>query len=949
MQKYLSSKSAALMKEKSTLADKRGSLISESVAGMKMVKFNAWESIIEAKIDDLRKKEEKNMFLIYIFRTIHNSVQYVSPKLSIFCILYFLWLSESTISIPTLYTIISIINSTTSPLRGISLYFNALDRAKVASKRITSILSLKEKATVKDSKRLLVGEIDIESASFSWKEPLATNSSSQNELEAELHNITIRINSGEFIGVVGEVGSGKSSLLLSIMGELHTVKGKVMKQGRFAYIPQEAFVINDTLKNNILFGEELHNERYAKILRLCELEHDIRILSAGDLTEIGELGINLSGGQKQRVSIARAVYSNNDIFVIDDSLSSLDRDVGNRIMDNLFCKELKQHTRIMSTHKLSFLDRFDRIIFIKDGIIQKIGSYQELQLNKEFQQFIHHRNDESPKEDPDADLFSPSVTTEKKNKTEINERLIMLEDSKKGMIETGTFAYYLKQAGFVSSIISMLFFLISNCYRMWVDYWLGRNLSLVFGPNSAIDMKLEYMLLLAFFFIILSIRGILFTSAVSNASYRLYKKMIKNLLHRPMSYFDKTSSGIIMNRCNNDALNVDDKMSLSLLVILNLGSLFAVVLFVASIYTYVSILISLLFCWLIYGYFRRFLLTAIPISRMRRVASSPVLSKFNELLIGSVSMRIFNKQDFFMKQLKDISNLDSLVFLHDTLVDAWLSTRVDFGVFFLTSTFIISLTIAKLQGFIEEDSIASAGLILVYVLMLSDTIRNLMVFMSSIMKEASSVERIHDFTMIEEREDEFIKNTIPPNWPSIGKIEIKDLRIRYSPTLPLILNGIDLSIKGGEKIGIIGRTGSGKSTLLLALFRIIEAEGDHPSILIDDFDIKKLGLHELRRNLVIIPQEPFLMEGSLRFNLDPFDQYTEEEILTCLEMTGVMQIMTMGREKLSFISLKDAQDDEDNELLIEDSKARVKAFLDYSIEPKGANLSVGQRQLISIT
>lgn len=948
VQKLISNKIRELSVEIAKVADQRGKLISDAVNGMKMIKFNAWENIIEKKINEYRKTEYKLLLKTSMLNSINRSFQFIGPKSIILIVFYVLWLSGTEISVASMFLIVSIANGTIAPLASISAYLGAEARSQVSVKRIADILKIKEKDMLLNDNTTKIGEIQVIDASFSWEDPINEAIFATPSLQPAkdiISDISFKISPGQFIGVVGEVGSGKTSLLLSMIGELNMTRGSIRKNGRIAYVPQEAVLINETLQNNITFGTDLLESRYKETLSLCELETDLLLLPARDQTEIGERGINLSGGQKQRISIARATYSYSDIFIIDDALSALDGDVGGRIMDNLFIKKLKGKTRVMVTHKLSILDAFDRIIFMKHGRIVKIGNLNELKEDKEFQEFISHSK---------LDEARTSLK-QTKNNSELNPiqeigvstsrgDLTKLEKSQDGIVGTRSFLYYFSQGGIFMFIITVVLFLMTNASRMWIDWWLGKNLESTFGKSSQMEGKMFFVAINIGFLIIIILRTVFFSFSVAGSSFGIYKNMMQNLFRRSMSYFDTTPVGIIMNRCNNDALAVDSRLSLAFLVLFNALSLYVVTLGVISYYTIVILFFCIALGWYLWNRLIEFLKISIPIARMQRIASSPVLSKFNEMIVASVLIRQYQKQDFFRELFISISNMDSIVYLHNIIIDAWLFIRIEAALFLVTSTFMIIITTAKILNLLDSESVLMIGLIIMYILMLGDMSGMLLFSVSAVMKEASSVERIQDFTEIKELEDVLYKDNVPVNWPNKSSIEFRDLDIRYRDGLPLVLKALNLTVKGGEKLGIIGRTGSGKSTLFLALYRIMEVSSNTSKILIDGIDIRTLGIHDLRRRITIIPQDPFIMEGTLRFNIDPFEMYEDTEILECLDKVGILRSIVQP-------SIEDTTFNQEESLLLESDKLREDnsmTILNFKIDSRGSNLSSGQRQLISI-
>jgi len=616
------------------ISDERARMISETVNGIKMIKFNAWEDIIEKRIATERDKEVDILFYINMYNSVLKSFHFIAPKAITPILFTLIWYLEIEVSIPQLFSIISIINSTPRSLSTLSLYFTARSQSQVACRRLTDISRIREKQEHKDDQTLNIGQIELSEATFIWGDPfndsIFIDDTAKNLQPKEaLSEINLKINTGEFIGVIGEVGAGKSSLLLALMGELHIDKGTIKKNGRIAFVPQEAFLINDTLKNNIIFGDQVDEARYKQVIKLSELEADIRILSGGDQTEIGERGINLSGGQKQRISIARAAYSDFDIFFIDDALSALDGDVGESIMQNVFKEYLKGKTRILTTHNLSLLDSFDRVIFIKSGKIHKVGTIEELRDLEDFRDFINHSKLDKAKTKLRGLDTNPPVLEKYKSKVTSETNLITKESTQEGAVKMKTYLYYFSQGGLIITIISIALFFLTNIGRLWIDWYLGDNLNHIFGKGSKAGPKYIFFMIILLFFGIIGVRAIFFSIHTSEASRNMYRAMIERVIRRTMAYFDTTSSGVILNRCNNDTLCVDNRLSNALLIFLNWGALYIVIIITASYFAVPVGIIGLVVSWILIRQTVLFLKAAVSIARIRRLSSSPVIQAFN--------------------------------------------------------------------------------------------------------------------------------------------------------------------------------------------------------------------------------------------------------------------------------------------------------------------------------
>uniref|UniRef100_J3KZR9 Uncharacterized protein n=1 Tax=Oryza brachyantha TaxID=4533 RepID=J3KZR9_ORYBR len=634
------------------------------------------------------------------------------------------------------------------------------------------------------------------------------------------------------------VGSGKSSLLGCILGEMRKISGEVTVRGSMAYVPQTAWIQNGTIEENILFGRAMHRARYMEAIRVCSLEKDLEMMEFGDQTEIGERGINLSGGQKQRIQLARAVYQDCDVYLLDDVFSAVDAHTGSDIFRECVRGALKDKTIVLVTHQVDFLHNADTIYVMKDGMIAQSGKYDELlRAGRDF-----------------AALAS----------------------------------------------------------TMAGDYWLAYQTSGdVFEPHIFINV---YSIIAGVSVVIVTARALLVATIGLDTANMFFRQVLKTILHAPMSFFDTTPSGRILTRASSDQTNVDLLlpffvwMSVSMYI-----TVIGVVIMTCQVaWPSVVLVIPLLMLNL---WFRSYYIaTSRELTRLESITKAPVIHHFSETVQGVMVIRCFGKQESFYHENLSRLNASLKMDFHNNGANEWLGLRLELiGSLVLCVTSLLMVTLPSNIVLPEYVGLSlSYGLslnsVLFWAIWLSCNIENKMV----------SVERIKQFTTIPSEAEWRIKDTAPSaNWPHKGDIDIIDLKFRYRHNTPLVLKGITLSIHGGEKIGVVGRTGSGKSTLIQALFRIVEpSEG---KIIIDGIDICTLGLHDLRSRFGIIPQEPVLFEGTIRSNIDPLQLYSDDEIWQALERCQLKDAVASKPEKL-----------------------------DASVVDNGENWSVGQRQLLCL-
>uniref|UniRef100_A0A2N9G8D3 ABC-type xenobiotic transporter n=1 Tax=Fagus sylvatica TaxID=28930 RepID=A0A2N9G8D3_FAGSY len=577
--------------------------------------------------------------------------------------------------------------------------------------------------------------------------------------------IAVEINKGELTAIVGTVGSGKSSLLASILGEMHKMTGKVRVCGTTAYVAQTSWIQNGTIQENILFGLPMDRERYREAIRVCCLEKDLEMMEYGDQTEIGERGINLSGGQKQRIQLARAVYQDCDIYLLDDVFSAVDAHTGSEIFKECVRRALRGKTILLVTHQVDFLHNVDLIVVMRDGNIVQSGKYNHLL-------------------DSGLDFTA----------------LVAAHDTSMELVEMGT------------------------------DMPSESSPKLPKSPGGS-----QCSAAAVYFVARMSNGGSLSVTLVGLKTAQIFfSQILHSILHAPMSFFDTTPSGRVLSRASTDQTNIDlflpFFMSLSVAMYISVLS----ILVITCQYSWPTVFLLIPLVWLNIWYRGYYLASSRELTRLDSITKAPVI------------------RSFLRKH----------------------SWSYDYPLFW------------------------EAGCL----------VENRMV----------SVERIKQFTKIPSEAAWEINDRIPPpSWPAHGNINLKDLQVRYRPNTPLVIKGITLSIQGGEKIGVVGRTGSGKSTLIQVFFRLVEPSGG--SIIIDGLDICMLGLHDLRSRFGIIPQEPVLFEGTVRSNLDPIGQYSDDEIWKSLERCQLKDVVADKPEKL-----------------------------DSLVVDSGDNWSVGQRQLLCL-
>jgi len=974
-------------------SDLRVKMMNEILTGIRIIKYYAWEKAFKKEVDQIRENELRKLTqLAHVsgigFSVILLSVPIIQP---ILVFLVYIKTTDEPLTAAKAFTTVALFNIMRFPFAFIPMGILQYIQSNISIGRLTQYLTLPklEKYVLStvhpdhvdqpDAPESQVGSVTMKNTSFCWTNYAANiipiDGAGDNKAERlsrsrhgggsvssgsvlgaadtlqdidTLSDITATIAAGEIVAVVGAVGCGKSSFLSAILGEMEPKNNSnvyiprnsdaSMKSSFMSYCSQSPWVVNDTLRGNILFGRVFDEERYKLIVDACALTSDLVILPAGDMTEIGERGINLSGGQKARVSLARALYARDTkIMLFDDPLSAVDSHVGEHLLNNALMGDItKGVTRILVTHQVHVLSRCDKVIMLEDGQIKHFGNFDDLEAQGvDFAGAVEFEGEEDPSEgmegtdaskvtDRDSDEVDEKETAALIKK---GENLTTKEEREEGAVEGKLYMKYAR-AGGVFTFIN--FFLVQGLGRgaevaaaFWLAFWSKEAVEAQMAKQNLTDSETMYYLRIYAALgmggvLCLAFRAILMAYHRLRSSRLLHENLTSSILRAPVAFFDVTPTGRILNRfaADTDKIDLDLTQSIgqgSSTVFSVLGALGAIAVATKGTFFVPLVPISYLY-YIIQKWFRK---TSTELQRLTSIAGSPIFADFSQVLSGTSTIRAYGENERFFEQSQvSFSNFNATYYLIQ-VANSWLGLRLDM-IGGCIAAFIGGIAVATAKyNFIPAGWL---GLALSYSIEVTGFLKHGVRMIAVLEADMSSVERvIHYSENIESEKPAVIKDQDPPSsWPRSGRIDFERASMRYRDG-PLVLKEISVRINGGEKIGVVGRTGSGKSSLMNLLFRITEADENGGSVSIDGVDISKIGTDVLRTKLSIIPQDPVMFSNTVRYNLDPFGEATETELRDVLHKVELSNFIE---------SLPDG--------------------LDEKVAEGGENFSQGQRQLLCI-
>ncbi|XP_043488596.1 ATP-binding cassette sub-family C member 4-like [Polistes fuscatus] len=979
VQGYMSKWTASLRLKIAVRTDERVRLMTEIIRGIQIIKMYTWEKPFEK--------------LVSLSRSYEIDVLTLTSYLRGFTLATFVFTERTTLYFTIMAYVLLGNNISADKVFSMAQYFNILQatmaifypiavssaaEALVSIKRLQNFLLLEENvplihALPKDEKNNII----LKDITASWTDATIVNT---------LHGINTYMGFNKLYALVGPVGAGKSSFLQLILGELKISHGQIYVKGSISYASQESWLFSGTVRNNILFGQPYDPKKYQKVVKACALLKDFEQFPHGDKTLVGDRGAALSGGQRARINLARAVYRDADIYLLDDPLSAVDVHVGKHLFDECINGYLKNKTRILATHQIQYLKDCDHIIILNNGYVEIEGTFADIQTKKiDFLKLLV--NDESKEKalvkensiESASDVLSNTNTVENEEDVEPQETEELMA---KGSISKAVYWKYFRAGAsifvMIAFFLSMILGLIgSSGSDYWVAYWTNQeemrlkqeqnraffvdnsnksvltdgdvnstdstirndtidnnithivfndfitmqnitaenttNLDETFTESYGLDVTTAlwvYGGLVTLSIVMTSTRNLLFYKACMTASKNLHNMMFSCLLKAPMLFFNTNPFGRILNRFSKDIGAVDEVLPRTMIESIQIFTVMTGILaqvIIINWWSIVPMLIMGFLCWKIRNIY---LATAQNLKRLEGTTKSPVFSHVNSSLVGLSTIRSTNAQEMLSKEF------DLHQDLHTGAYSLSITTATTFGlaldavsvlfVAFVTYSFIILNNGNTFAG--------NVGLAISQVLILCGMLQHGMRQTAEAIAQMTSVERVLQFTQLDE-EGPFASdpnNKPSQEWPTKGEIKFDRVYLQYSNSDPPVLKNLNFIIQPAMKVGIVGRTGAGKSSLISALFRLSEFNG---AIYIDGMKINKIGLHDLRNKISIIPQDPVLFSATLRDNLDPFNKHDDVALWTTLEEVEL---------KSAFISL------------------------DHQISESGSNLSAGQRQLLCL-
>ncbi|KAH3669246.1 hypothetical protein OGAPHI_001367 [Ogataea philodendri] len=931
-----------MRKSVNVFTDKRVDLVKELLKNFKMVKMYGWENSYFKQFVDIRKKEMRIIMQMQFARNILDAISIWLPTVTSMAAFVVLHHVDPTRSVGDIFSSLTLFQVIIGQFSMIPTTLSMSADMIIGFKRIAKLISCPDAQDLESFHEPLSDEklaLRLNHATFNWYtfedidagEYVSDNKSEKSVLSSTtfpgLLDLNFSVAKGEFVVVTGSVGSGKSSLLSAMSGFMPLKDGSVAKNGSLILCGYP-WMQNATVRENITFGEPFDREKYDTVVKVCSLRDDFAQLPASDMTEVGERGITLSGGQKARINLARAVYSDRDIILLDDVLSAVDAKVGKHIMEQCILGYLKNKTRILATHQLSLINAADKVIFLNGNGTIDYGTLNEVKgRNSAFVKLMtfSHGVGKDDKQDETND-------EKKKDEFEDDEedgKLMREEERAINGISWDVYnSYLLTGSGSLGYLYpALIIIVVTLCtFAMlftnnWLSFWEDKRFHKPSNFYQGVYVMLCFVSLG-----LLTLLFLLMARFCNTAATEFNISSFKRLLHAPMSFLDTTPMGRVLNRFTKDAEVLDNEIQEQLRMLLyQLGQIVGTFVLCVIYLPWSALVFPVVFV-AFYVLCHFYLASSREINRLEALKRSQVYSHFNEALAGMDTIKAHSSSKRFLKvNGKLIDNMNESTFTFQA-IQRWVASNLELMVCGLSFVICLLCTfgVFNIKG-------AYAGLILTYVFNIVGILSFLLRSATEVENQMNSVERLkfYAFDLQQEAAFDVPENDPESEWPAFGAISFNSASMKYREGLPYAVKGLDLKVGAGEKIGVCGRTGAGKSSVMYCLFRLAEYDGQ---ITIDGVDISKIGLHKLRTKLSIIPQDPVLFSGTVRSNLDPFQEHSDDKLWTVLTKAGLIDASIIDQVKVQKKSDRNLH----------------KFHLERLVEDDGSNFSLGERQLLAL-
>ncbi|ROW02128.1 hypothetical protein VSDG_02386 [Cytospora chrysosperma] len=1033
LQTFMVGKLLKLRRGSMPFTDSRVKAVVEAVSAIRLVKTNAYEKSLLARIGQLRGDEVVYIRKRMLLRALNTAVSYTAPTLASVLAIVCYGATQGGLKADVIFSSLTFFMLLRTPLQALPTSLSAIADARAALERLTVFMLASDagapippKFVGASTSAQLDGDnpaqtvVIVEDATFAYHDDEAllddsSETSTQNSTVTVMEKVqdekqhagaqgqlamaplqnqphqtqrlyidSLIVERDQLVCVVGPVASGKSSIFRALMGDMQPIQARncQVNTPSLAYAPQSAWLLSETVRENIVFGRPYDQAWYEQVLTRCCLHRDLERLPEGDMTVVGEMGVSLSGGQKQRISLARAIYGRSPLLFLDDCFSALDADVGKQVFEMVVnqARRNREATVVLVTHSMVLASQADHVVYMEKGRIVEQGEYAVLSRRdgpfahfvgtsmdswsaaQEEEQTSKERQEvETTKESPSSDSTPAEKATDSSNKEEKPEaagrgkEIMQKEERLVGSVSGKTYIRYVMMGNayvtvplFVTSII--IYQGTSIVSPLWLTWWQETKYSSI--------TESDYMGGYAAFGIGQSL-GLFFMSAsfalfCFYCSNRLHHAAIARVLHAPLAFFDTTPQGRITHRFSKDVDAVDNVVgeTLRLFISTSVQAIGTIILVTIILPPFLAIAAVLLLAYTWTGMYYR--PSARELRRLNNLLRSRIYEHFGESLSGLATLKAFGAVSRFVEDNARRIDTENTAYWLSVACQRWLNLRLD-----LCGAVLVLITGLLVVGLRGTISVSAGGVVLSYVVTAQSVFGNMIRQSAEIENNMNSVERMLHYAYNIEQEPPYEAEGVDQDlktkqWPQAGRVEFRELTLSHRPGLPPALRNVTLDIKPGEKVGIVGRTGAGKTTLISALLR--NTEPTSGKIVIDGVDIHTIGLSLLRSSLSVISQDAVLLAGTIRYNLDPFQQYDDAWLQKCLSRVKLVDSeRSAGKQESTYISEDNPTEPDSGigpELKQQETALSARGArglsLDFEVKENGANISQGQRSLISI-